>query len=73
MELPKNIVKIIGDNNFGTGIIIDNDLIITAKHVIKQKKYKIELYNGETINAEEVKCDDNEIIGMLKLERSVDR
>ena len=36
MEFPKYIVKVIGNDNVGTGIIIDNDLILTANHLMKQ-------------------------------------
>ena len=72
MEFPKYIVKVIGNDNVGTGIIIDNDLILTANHLMKQDEYKIELYNGKIINAKEYTIDENEIIGLLKLEKSIE-
>ena len=61
MEFPKYIVKVIGNNNVGTGIIIDNDLILTAKHLMNQEEYKIELYNGNIINANEYSIDENKL------------
>ncbi len=72
MEFPKYIVKVIGNNNVGTGIIIDNDLILTAKHLMNQEEYKIELYNGNIINANEYSIDENKIVGLLKLEDSIE-
>lgn len=72
MECPKYIVKIIGNNNVGTGIIIDNDLILTASHLMNQEEYKVQLYNGNIINAKEYIIVDNEIIGLLKLEQSIE-
>ena len=53
MEFPKYIVKVIGNDNVGTGIIIDNDLVLTANHLMKQKEYKVELYNGNVLDAKE--------------------
>lgn len=72
MECPKYIVKVIGNNSVGTGIIIDDDLILTANHLMKQKEYKIQLYNGNIINAKEYIVMENEIIGLLKLEQSIE-
>lgn len=72
MEFPKYIVKVIGTRDVGTGILIDNDLILTASHLMHQEEYKIELYNGDFLKAKEYPIDDNEIIGLLKLERPID-
>ena len=76
MEFPKYIVKVIGTNNLeisdvGTGIIIDNDLVLTAGHLMHQEEYKIELYNGDILKAKEYPINENEIIGLLKLERPI--
>ncbi len=71
MEFPKYIVKIIGTSDVGTGILIDNDLILTASHLMHQEEYKIELHNGDILKAKEYPNNDNEIIGLLKLERPV--
>lgn len=72
MEFPKYIVKVIGNSEVGTGIIIDKDLILTAKHLMNQERYTIELYNGNIINAKEYMVNENEIIGLLKLERPLE-
>jgi len=72
MEFPKYIVKVIGNDNVGTGIIIDNDLVLTANHLMKQEEYKVELYNGNVLDANEYSIDENEIVGLLKLEKSIE-
>ena len=72
MEFPKYIVKVIGTSDVGTGILIDNDLILTASHLMHQEGYKIELQNGDFLKAKEYPIDENEIIGLLKLERPID-
>lgn len=72
MEFPKYIVKVIGTSDVGTGILIDNDLILTASHLMHQEEYKIELHNGDFLKAKEYPIDENEIIGLLKLERPID-
>lgn len=71
MEFPKYIVKVIGANDVGNGILIDNDVVLTAEHLMHQEEYKIELYNGDILEAKEYPNNDNEIIGLLKLERPV--
>ncbi|MBQ3415480.1 MAG: trypsin-like serine protease [Clostridia bacterium] len=71
MEFPKYIVKVIGTSDVGTGILIDNDLILTASHLMHQEEYKIELHNGDILKAKEYPNNENEIIGLLKLERPV--
>lgn len=71
MEFPKYIVKVIGANDVGNGILIDNDVVLTVEHLMHQEEYKIELYNGDILEAKEYPNNDNEIIGLLKLERPV--
>lgn len=71
MEFPKYIVKVIGANDVGNGILIDNDVVLTVEHLMHQEEYKIELYNGDILEAKECPNNDNEIIGLLKLERPV--
>ena len=68
-DLYKNMVNasvmISNCRTFGSGVFIDNDVILTAGHVLMQPDLVIELTDGTILRSSDFYIDDEEDIGFI--------
>jgi len=68
-DLYKNMVNasvmISSDYGFGSGVFIDDDVILTAGHVLIQPDLVIELSDGTVLESSDFYIDDEEDVGFI--------
>lgn len=58
-------VMISNDYGFGSGVFIDDDVIVTAAHVLEQPDLTIELIDGTVLGVNDFYIDDKEDVGFI--------
>jgi len=58
-------VMIYNDYGFGSGVFIDDDVILTAAHVLHQPDLVVELSDGTTLKVDDIYIDNKEDVGFI--------